>query len=403
MSLSLMRILAVSAVCAVILAGCGPAEEPPVTVDPPPVEEPTPDPPPRPVERPPVGIQVKVGAVLPLTGQGSEYAEQARKGIALAAEETRTEGTVVPEIVWADNQGLPEETTAAVDGLIDSDQVHAVIGAISTENSITAGDRAQADGIPMVAPGVSAMGLTRGRDYVFRAGFTDTFQGAAAADFVYDTLGHRRAAVLVSTTDADSMPLGDAFSQAFRRRGGQIVSQMAFSADTDDFSGQLTQLRLIAPDVIFMPAGYEQAARCVWQARDSGLRSAFMGTAGWDSPKLFTLSEGAVEGSHFTTHFSAEEDRAVVNRFVQSYSAMYDESPGAIAALSYDAAMLIFDAAKRAGATDSTALRDALATTSDFEGVTGTLSMDENRNPVKPLVVMKAQEGSATLVETISP
>lgn len=401
MSRLLTKLVLVLIVFAVFAAGCGPSEEPPAQAPPAggepalPAEEPS--------EKPSGAIAVKVGVVIPLTGAVATYGDEAKKGIELAVDETRAAGKVSPEVLIVDNEGAQQATITTVNKFIDIDQVSVIIGAVTPNNSLAAGDRAEAAGVPMVSPASTNVDVTRGKDYVFRVCFTDEFQGSAAADFAYDTLKARRAAVLVCSSEPYSIDLGTTFTKAFRRRGGQILSQMSFTPDSDDFGGQITQLRLKSPDVIFLPADYESVAKCVSQARTAGLRATFVGTAGWDSPKLYTLSGGQVEGNYFTTHFSPEEDRAIVKRFVQNYRAYYDEDPGAIAALSYDAAMLVFDAVRRASSADRQAITDALAATRDFEGASGNFSMDENHNPVKPLVILKTGAKSATLEEVITP
>jgi len=409
MSRFFIRSAALIALFMLITAGCGPAEEPPPRPEPQEevpsaAAEPAPrEPAEEAAEKPSAGIALKVGVVIPLTGDVATYGDEAKKGILLAADEAKAAGAVSPEVLIVDNEGRQQATITAANKFIDTDHVHVIIGAITSNNSIAAGDRAEAAGVPMVTPASTNVDITRDKNYIFRVCFTDEFQGSAAADFVYDTLGHRRAAVLVCSSETYSMGLGTTFSEAFKRRGGQIVSHMSFPSETDDFSGQITQLRLKAPDVIFLPAYYEAVAKCISQARTAGLRATFMGTDGWDSPDLYTLSGGAVKGNYFTTHFSPDEERPIVKQFVQNYHAYYDKSPGAIAALSYDAARLVFDAAKRAGKADREAIKNALAATENFEGVTGNFSIDENHNPVKRLVVLETGEKSASLVEVMTP
>jgi branched-chain amino acid transport system substrate-binding protein len=171
----------------------------------------------------------------------------------------------------------------------------------------------------------------------------------------------------------------------------------------DDFGGQVTQLRLKKPDVIFMPTYYESAAKCVSQARAAGLRTTFVGTDGWDSSALYTLSAGAVKGSYFTTHFSPLEDREIVKKFVQNFRAAYGKDPDALAALGYDAALVVVDAVKRAGSADRQAITNALAATKDFEGVTGKFSIDDKHNAVKSVVILETGENSSKIKAIVNP
>jgi branched-chain amino acid transport system substrate-binding protein len=273
---------------------------------------------------------------------------------------------------------------------------------VTTNNAIKAGDTAEAAGVPLVTPSATGVDVTRGRTYVFRTCFTDEFQGPAAANFAYDGLGARRAAILVNSGETYSMGLGEVISTVFQQRGGQVVSWSSFSDDTDDFSGQISQMKPLSPDVVFLPAYYEAAAKCITQARADGFRGTFVGTDGWDSPKLYTLSGGAVTGNYFTNHFSPDEEREVVKTFVKRYQDEYGEAPGAIAALSYDAAKLVFDAVRRAGSADRDAIAEALAATRDYEGVSGRFSIDENHNPVKDLVILETGETGPKLEEVIA-
>ncbi len=396
-------LIALLAFAAIAVTGCGkeePAPSPPGGEGAPAAPE---EPEPKPAAPSAEAIRVKVGVVIPLTGPIATYGDEAKKGIMLAVDEARVKGNVIADVMIADNEAKQQATVEAANKFIDSDKVDVIIGAITSNNSLAAGDRAEAAGVPMVSPASTNVDITRNKKYVFRVCFTDEFQGSEAANFAFDTLGARRAAVLVSSSESYSMGLGEVIVRQFKQRGGQIVSQMSFTSEADDFGGQVTQLKLKSPDVIFLPAYYESVAKCVSQARAAGLRATFVGTDGWDSPKLFTLSGGAVKGNYFTTHFSPDEERPAVKRFVQNYRAYYGENPGAIAALSYDAAALVFDAVGRAERADRQAITDALAATRDFEAVSGKFSLDENHNAVKPLVVLETSEKVATLKTVINP
>jgi branched-chain amino acid transport system substrate-binding protein len=386
-----------------VVAGCG-GEEPAPPATPEEGVQPAPgEPEPKPAAPSTAAIRVKIGVVIPRTGPIATYGDEAANGIKLAWDEVQAKGNIKAEVLFADNEAKQQATVTAVNKFIDSDKVHVIIGAITSNNSLAAGDRAEAAGVPMVSPASTNVDITRNKKYVFRVCFTDEFQGSEAANFAFDTLNARRAAVLVSSSESYSMGLGDVIVRQFKQKGGQIVSQMSFTSEADDFGGQVTQLKLKSPDVIFLPAYYESVAKCVSQARAAGLRATFVGTDGWDSPKLFTLSGGAVKGNYFTTHFSPDEERPAVKRFVQHYRAYYGENPGAIAALSYDAAALVFDAVARAGKADRQAITDALAATTDFEAVSGKFSLDENHNAVKPLVILETSEKAATLKAVINP
>jgi branched-chain amino acid transport system substrate-binding protein len=355
-------------------------------------------------EKAPAGaIRVKVGVVLPLNGENATFGVETENGINLAVTDIKAEGKTWPEMITVDNGGSPTQTASAVKRFIDSDKVSVILGPVTSNEAIAAGDQAEAGMVPLVTPTATNVMVTVNKKYVFRVCYTDDVQGPMAANFAYDTLKARRAAVLVNSSESYSMGLGDAFVKRFKERGGEIVSQMSFTKDTDDFGAQISQLRLKSPDAIFLPAYYEATAKCISQARAAGLRSTFVGTDGWDSPNLYTLSAGAVKGNYFTTHFSPQEDRTAVKRFVQNYRAAYNEEPGALAALGYDAAMVVFAAVERAGSSDREAITKAIAETRDFDGVTGKITIDANHNAVKNLVILETGEKSASLKTVVSP
>ncbi len=348
-------------------------------------------------------IKVRVGVIVPKTGDIATYGDMVEKAVRIAADDARLEGKVAPELIILDNGADQQKTASSAKQLIDTDKVDVIVGPVTTKNSIMAGDIAEAARVPLVTPTATNVEVTRNRKYVFRVCFTDAFQGSTAANFAYDTLGARRAAVLVDSSEPYSMGLGDEFSRIFKQRGGEIASYVAFTAGGDDFGGQVTQMKMKAPDVVFMPTYYEPAAKCVSQARAMGFRTTFVGTDGWDSSKLYELSGGTVKGNYFTTHFSPLEERPVVKMFVQNFRAAYGVDPDALAALGYDAAMVVFDAVKRAGRADRQAITDALATTTDFEGVTGKFSIDANHNAVKSVVILETGDSSSMLKAIVAP
>jgi len=357
----------------------------------------------QPAETEPAGaIHIKVGVTIPKTGEVATYGDEADKGIALAVKDAKAEGKVWPTTLVVDNGGTQQQTATSVKKFIDSDKVSAILGPITTNNTIQAGDLVEAAGVPLISPSATNVDVTKNRKYVFRVCFTDDVQGRTVANFAFDT-GARKAGLLVNSNEAYSRGLADVIAAQFKGRSGKIVSTLSFTKDTDDFSGQITQLRLNSPDVVFLPAYYEQVAKCIAQARAAGLRAKFVGTDGWDSPDLYTISNGAVKGNYFSSHFSPLEDRPIVKRFVENYRAAYRKEPGAIAALSYDAAALLFDATKRAGSADRQAVTTALAATKDFEGVTGKFSIDQNHNPVKAVFILETGQSGATIKQIINP
>src|SRR5262249_37578437 len=200
-----------------------------------------------------------------------------------------------------------------------------------------------------------------------------------------------------------SVGLGEAFRQDFTALGGRIVAEARYAEGDSDFSAQLTSLKPLAPDVLVIPGYYTDVGLIARQARSLRLSAVFLGGDGWDSPKLTEIGGLAIEGAYLSNHYSAEDPSPTARQFIAAYTKRYGAEPDSIAALSYDAARVLFDAMRRAGSTDGPLVRDALATTHGFAGVTGTITMDSNRNPVKPAVVLKVEGGRFRFAASIAP
>jgi branched-chain amino acid transport system substrate-binding protein len=185
--------------------------------------------------------------------------------------------------------------------------------------------------------------------------------------------------------------------------GGRVIQESKYGEGDSDFSAQLTAIRPAKPDAIVVPGYYTDAGLIARQARSLGIESVLLGADGWDSPKLTEIGGAAVEGAYFTNHYSVEDPSPAVRAFVGDYRRAYGADPDSIAALSYDAARLIADAMRRAGSAESKRLRDALAATKDFPGVSGKITMDADRNPVKPAVILKVEGGKFRYAATIAP
>ena len=137
------------------------------------------------------------------------------------------------------------------------------------------------------------------------------------------------------------------------------------------------------------------------QARGLGLTATLLGGDGWDSPKLAEIGGAAIEGSYFSNHYSVDDPAPAVRSFVEAYKTAFGAEPDSIAATSYDAARLIADAIRRAGSTEGKRVRDALASTKDFPGVTGSITMDADRNPTKLPVILKVEGGRPKFAATL--
>jgi branched-chain amino acid transport system substrate-binding protein len=349
---------------------------------------------------------IRVGVYADLTGQTSSFGQSTKNGIQMAADEINKAGGVNGrqiQLVIEDDQGLPAQAATVVTKLINQDKVQAVLGEVASSNSLAAAPKAQEAKIPMITPSSTNPKVTQVGDYIFRVCFIDPFQGEVMAKFAANTLKAKTAAVLTDVNSDYSRGLDQFFTENFTKLGGRIVEKQSYTQTDQDFSGQLTAIRSANPDVIYLPGYYGQVGVIAKQAKQLGIKAPLLGGDGWDAPQLFQLGGEALNGSFFSNHYSYEDPRPEVKAFVDAYRARYNTLPDAIAALAYDAMKVLADSIKRAGATDGQKLRDAIAQTKNFPGVTGAISINQERNAVKPATVFELQSGKYVFKENIYP
>ncbi|HYY98672.1 MAG TPA: ABC transporter substrate-binding protein, partial [Pyrinomonadaceae bacterium] len=292
------------------------------------------------------------------------------------------------------------ETEVVVRRLSREYGVHALVGEVVSSRSLAAARVAQSEGLPMLTPSATNPEVTSPGDFVFRSCYTDAFQGAAIARFAAVSLGARRAGVLVASEQRYSQELAAFIREAFVGLGGEVVAVQEYREGASDFSAQIVELSASRPDVVFVPGYYLEAGLLARQARELGLDAPFVGGDGWDSPRLYEIGGPALAGDFFSTHFSAEDPDPQVQRFVADYRRLFGSAPDSFAATAYDAARIVLAAVERAPTLERRAIRDALAATRDFPGVTGTVNFDASRNAVKSVVVVRIGENGEQSVES---
>src|SRR5215212_1505266 len=352
------------------------------------------------------GGTIKVGVYGDLSGQTSSFGESTRNGAKMAIDEINAAGGINGrkiDVLVEDDQGQPQQASTVVTKLVNQDKVIAVIGEVASTNSLAAAPKAQEAKVPMITPSSTNPKVTQVGDYIFRVCFTDDFQGAVAAKFAANTLKARKAAILGDFNSDYSKGMTQYFVQEFTGSGGQIVAQQTYTQTDADFKGQLTNIRSASPDVIFVPGYYGQVGVIAKQAKELGIKAPLLGGDGWDSPKLFELGGAALDGNYMVNHYSTDDPSPAVQKFVAAYKAKYGAVPDAIAALGYDAMNVLADSIKRSGSTDSAKLRDAIAATKGFAGVTGAISLNAGRDAVKPAVVFELRNKKLNYKETIQP
>ncbi len=345
---------------------------------------------------------IRLGVNLELTGDTASFGTSCLNGIKLALEEVNENGVLGGrkiEIVADDNKGKGVEAATVAKKLIEVDKVPLIIGAVASTNSIAISQVAQDNSIPQVTPASTRTDLTLNNDgtvkkYIFRTCFIDDFQGDAIAKFAYNDLGARRIAILYDNGQDYSKGIYQRVKETFPSLGGVVASERTYDAKVDsDFRAHLSQIKAAKFDVLVVPGYYQQVGQIAKQARELGMKQPIIGGDGFDSPQLIEVGGDAVEGAYFTTHFSADDPSEKAQAFVSKYKSKYGIVPDAMAVLGYDAMHIVADAIERAGSVDPEALTKALAETKGFPAITGTITLNENHNAVKDIVVMKVEGG----------
>lgn len=349
---------------------------------------------------------IKIGAIFPITGPLATFGISCANGAKMAVEEINVRGGVLGskiELLIEDDQYKAEEAANAAKKLIERDKVVALIGEVTSSVTLVVAPIAQQSKIVLLTPTATNPKVTQVGDYIFRACFIDDFQGEVMANFVYKTLKLKTAAILTAVTSDYSKGLAQFFKQKYTALGGKIVAEESYSEGDTDFRAQLTKIKAAKPDFVYLPGYYADIGPILLQARELGITVPFGGGDGWDSPVLLQTAGKAAEGCFFSNHYSPDSKDLVVQTFVKNYQKKYGATPDALAALAYDAAKLLVDAIKRAGSTDSAKIRDALASTKGFRGVTGVITFDANRNPVKSAVIIEIKGGKQVYRATVNP
>jgi len=347
------------------------------------------------------GDKVRIGVFMSTTGTTANFGISSVNGIKMAADEINAAGGIngkPVELLVQDDRSDASEAATIVTKFVTQDQVHAVIGEVASSRSIAAAPIAQNAKIPMLTPSSTNPEVTKKGDFIFRSCFIDPYQGAAIAQFAAKTLGAKTAAIMVDRKNDYSTGLEKVITQIFARMGGKIVATQSYQEGDQDFNAQLTSLKGSNPEVIFVPGYYNDVGLIAKQARDKGITVPLIGGDGWDSEQLYKIGGTALNGSYFTNHYSPFDTEPRVVKFVNDYKSRYNSTPDALAATAYDAANIMFDAIKRSKSLGGQDIRDALAATNAFPGVTGTVTFNQQRDAVKPIVMIEIKDGGTYAV-----
>jgi branched-chain amino acid transport system substrate-binding protein len=350
---------------------------------------------------------IKIGQFASLTGSEATFGISSDNGIKLAVEEINSSGGILGkqiQLVTEDNQGKPNETQTVVQKLINRDKVVGIIGEVASSRSKAAAPLCQQNKIPMISQASTNPEVTAIGDYVFRVCFIDPFQATVMSKFALNSMKVKKVALLIDQRNAYSTGLAENFRKTFVEMGGEIVEEQKYSSGDKDFKAQLTAIKYKNPEAIFVPGYYTDVGLIAIQLREIGMTVPLFGGDGWESDKLTEgKAKDALEGCFFSTHISTEDPNPLIQNFIKKYREKYKIEPDAYSFLGYDAMMLMADAIKRAGSTDGEKIKLELAKTKDFKGVTGNITINDQRNAIKPAVVLEIKNGKFKYKETIAP
>lgn len=339
---------------------------------------------------------IKIGAFLSLTGSTAAYGISALNAIKLATDEVNSSGGVngkLIKLIVEDDHSNTKEVPGIVNKLIGEDKVAALIAEPISTRAMVAAPIAQQHQVVMISSASVKPELTMQGDYIFRACFISSTEGEAIAQFAFNKLKARTAAIILDDKNDYAVVLAGFFKESFSKLGGKIVIQQRYDDIDNDLSPQMVAIRWHRPDVLFAPGFYTTAPKVAQHVKRLGVKAKLIGSDGWDSPELMQGGTEAFEGVYFANHFWAGSEDPLVKKFVANYRAKYGVEPDAGAATAYDAAHMLFEAFKRAKSYDRPDVRNALAQTKDFPGVTGKITLDANRNAQVPVYMLRIEKG----------
>ena len=350
---------------------------------------------------------VTIGAVFPLSGSVAFYGNESRDGALLAIEQINASGGLLGKklaLLAEDDEGAAEKAANAFTKLTDRDKVSFVLGSSTSGATMAMTDLAQQKKVVLISPSATNIDVTKAGDFVFRACFIDPFQGVVGADFAYDTLSARRAAILYDAGADYNTGLAASFRDEFKKVGGQVVADEAYQSGDVDFNAQVTHIRAANPDVVYLPNYYNDVALQAKQLRAQGVTCALVGGDGWDS--LIDNAGDEVLNGFWSAGFAADTTDPKGVAFVKAFQARFNRPASQFSALGYDTMMLVIDGIKAAGTFDTTAVKNAMAKLSGSY-VTGNIRFDANRNPIKGAAICEIVRKDGKLVNayktTVNP
>lgn len=399
-----LPLLAVMLLAALFLVSCKPAAQPT-----------TPTPAQPGATEAPAGDTIKIGLNTELTGSIPVVGQSCKNAAEFAVKQINDAGGVdvggtkmKVELLTEDNEDKAE-AAAAVAQKLNSSGVLAMIGPNASRNAIPAAQVAESATMPMISPWATAPKLTIDQrtqqplKYVFRAAFTDDFQGVVAAKFALGEMKSKKPAVLYDVASEYNKGIAEVYKKTMEENGVKLAAFETYTSGDKDFSAQLTKIARSGADTLFLPNYYSEVPLQVKQAKQVGCKAKILGSDSWGNEELVKLCGKDCEGLFFTTHYAADTATPQAKAFITAYQAAYSKVPDDVAALTYDSFGLLFQALKAAGKTDREAVRAALAAITQYDGVTGTMQFKGTGDPIKSAVVIQIKDGKFKYYQTAKP
>ncbi|ROQ89860.1 ABC transporter substrate-binding protein [Desulfosoma caldarium] len=347
---------------------------------------------------------IKIGVYLPMTGAVAAYGQMEWDGIQIANEIKPTVLGKKIELVLVDTKSDKIEAANAVSRLVEKEKVVGILGEAISGNTMAGNPISEAAKIVSVSPTATNPLVTQGKRYAFRACFIDPFQGEVAARFAVNELKAKTAAVIIDIAQDYCVGLANFFVKEFVKLGGKVVSTTYIQTGDQDFSAQLSSVQATNPDIIYAPNYYTEDALMAKQARDLGINVPILTGDGAQADELIKIGGEAVEEMYFTAHFNKEAaSTELAKEYIKRFEAKKGKEADAFGALGADAYFLLVEAIEKAGSTDGDKIREAMVAIKNFPAVSGLISMQEDGNPIKSMVINKVKDGKFVYVTTVNP
>lgn len=342
---------------------------------------------------------VRIGFVTALSGGAAAYGKSQEEGIRLAVSEINEKGDIPVEILTEDSKGVPGDAINVTKKLIQ-EKVSVLIGPMTSNEAKATGPVTQNAKVPVLAISVTAEGMTDIGDYIFRNSVPESVNIPQTVRKTKALLNYKTAAVLYAHDNEQHVTAKKYFEKTLQEEGVDIVGTEAFGSKDSEYSAQLTKIQHAAPDVIILCCYYQEGSRILRKMREMGMNQPVLGDNGFVSPELGKMAGSAADNVYVSSMWSSERESEKTKKFVENYKKAYGHEPDQFAAAAYDGVYMVTEAVIRGGSgKDRKKIRDALAEMKNFEGVCGTFSFDENRNPQTELILLRMKDGKFSAVK----